>query len=308
MMMAKKNSAEPESSRDSKESSRIKRLKDARTVFIQTLGMNLLVSFSKLSIGALTNSLSMIADGFHSLLDASSNILGIIGLSISAKPADEGHPYGHRKFEALAAIGISFLMFFACFEVISEVLNRFMHAAESPKVTTVSYVVMVASIIISVLVSRYETKKSQELNSKLLEADSKHTMSDVFVSIGVILSLIAVQLEFYLVDIVASLLIVLLIFKAGYEIIEAHLGILVDAVVLKPQLVKPVVLAVPGVMGCHKIRSRGLEDHIFIDLHVQVKGHLSVEEGHKIAYRVEDALMKEFSGVVDVVVHIEEED
>ena len=283
------------------------RLKEARTVFVQTLGLNLLVSFSKLGIGISTSTLSMIADGFHSLLDASSNILGIIGLTISSKPADEGHPYGHRKFEALAAIGISFLMFFACFEVISEVVKRIMSQGGAPESTPASYLVMVATIIINILVSRYESKKGAELHSRLLEADSKHTLSDVFVSIGVIVSLLAVNFKFYFVDVVASLLIVLVIFKAGYEIIQAHLGILVDAAALEPEEVKKLVLKVPGVLDCHKIRSRGLDDHIFIDLHVQVRGHITVEEGHKIAYQVEDLLMKEIGGVEDVMVHIEED-
>ena len=286
---------------------KVTRLKEARTVFVQTLGLNLLVSFSKLGIGISTSTLSMIADGFHSLLDASSNILGIIGLTISSKPADEGHPYGHRKFEALAAIGISFLMFFACFEVISEVVKRIMSQGGAPETTPVSYLVMVATIIINILVSRYESKKGAELHSRLLEADSKHTLSDVFVSIGVIVSLLAVNFKFYFVDVVASLLIVLVIFKAGYEIIQAHLGILVDAAALEPEEVKKLVLKVPGVLDCHKIRSRGLDDHIFIDLHVQVRGHITVEEGHKIAYQVEDLLMKEIGGVEDVMVHIEED-
>lgn len=286
---------------------KVTRLKEARTVFVQTLGLNLLVSFSKLGIGISTNTLSMTADGFHSLLDASSNILGIIGLTISSKPADEGHPYGHRKFEALAAIGISFLMFLACFEVLSEAVKRVMSQGSAPETTPVSYVVMVACIIINVLVSRYESKKGAELHSRLLEADSKHTLSDVFVSIGVIASLLAVNFKFYFVDVVASLLIVLVIFKAGYEIIQAHLGILVDAVALEPEEVETLVLKVPGVISCHKIRSRGLEDHVFIDLHVQVSGHISVEEGHKIAYQVEELLMKEISGVEDVMVHIEED-
>lgn len=285
---------------------KVTRLKEARTVFVQTLGLNLLVSFSKLGIGISTNTLSMTADGFHSLLDASSNILGIIGLTISSKPADEGHPYGHRKFEALAAIGISFLMFLACFEVLSEAVKRVMSQGSAPETTPVSYVVMVACIIINVLVSRYESKKGAELHSRLLEADSKHTLSDVFVSIGVIASLLAVNFKFYFVDVVASLLIVLVIFKAGYEIIQAHLGILVDAVALEPEEVETLVLKVPGVISCHKIRSRGLEDHVFIDLHVQVSGHISVEEGHKIAYQVEELLMKKISGVEDVMVHIEE--
>ncbi|MCB9469374.1 MAG: cation transporter [Candidatus Obscuribacterales bacterium] len=286
---------------------KVTRLKEARTVFVQTLGLNLLVSFSKLGIGISTSTLSMIADGFHSLLDASSNILGIIGLTISSKPADEGHPYGHRKFEALAAIGISFLMFFACFEVISEVVKRIMSQGGAPESTPASYLVMVATIIINILVSRYESKKGAELHSRLLEADSKHTLSDVFVSIGVIVSLLAVNFKFYFVDVVASLLIVLVIFKAGYEIIQAHLGILVDAAALEPEEVKKLVLKVPGVLDCHKIRSRGLDDHIFIDLHVQVRGHITVEEGHKIAYQVEDLLMKEIGGVEDVMVHIEED-
>ncbi len=286
---------------------KVTRLKEARTVFVQTLGLNLLVSFSKLGIGISTNTLSMTADGFHSLLDASSNILGIIGLTISSKPADEGHPYGHRKFEALAAIGISFLMFLACFEVLSEAVKRVMSQGSAPETTPVSYVVMVACIIINVLVSRYESKKGAELHSRLLEADSKHTLSDVFVSIGVIASLLAVNFKFYFVDVVASLLIVLVIFKAGYEIIQAHLGILVDAVALEPEEVETLVLKVPGVISCHKIRSRGLEDHVFIDLHVQVSGHISVEEGHKIAYQVEELLMKKISGVEDVMVHIEED-
>lgn len=286
---------------------KVTRLKEARTVFVQTLGLNLLVSFSKLGIGISTNTLSMTADGFHSLLDASSNILGIIGLTISSKPADEGHPYGHRKFEALAAIGISFLMFLACFEVLSEAVKRVMSQGSAPETTPVSYVVMVVCIIINVLVSRYESKKGAELHSRLLEADSKHTLSDVFVSIGVIASLLAVNFKFYFVDVVASLLIVLVIFKAGYEIIQAHLGILVDAVALEPEEVETLVLKVPGVISCHKIRSRGLEDHVFIDLHVQVSGHISVEEGHKIAYQVEELLMKKISGVEDVMVHIEED-
>ncbi|MBZ0188519.1 MAG: cation transporter, partial [Candidatus Obscuribacterales bacterium] len=102
---------------------RLDNLRQARGVFWQTLWLNLLVSTSKLICGFYTNTLSMVADGFHSLLDASSNVLGIVGLTISLAPPDEGHPYGHRKFEALAAIGISFLMFLAGSEVLKEAMT-----------------------------------------------------------------------------------------------------------------------------------------------------------------------------------------
>lgn len=249
----------------------------------------------------------MVADGFHSLLDASSNVLGIVGLTISLAPPDEGHPYGHRKFEALAAIGISFLMFLAGSEVLKEAMTRIATGSVAPvRVELVSYIVMVASIVISLLVSNYEKRKAVKLNSSILAADAQHTMSDVYASIGVILALLAAQNQFFAIDLIASLIIVVAIFKAGYGIITSNLGTLVDAVALDTTSVSDLVSSVDGVLSCHKIRSRGMQDHIFLDLHVQVPGCLSVEEGHKIAYAVEEKLKQNLEGVVDVVVHIEE--
>ena len=279
----------------------------ARLVFVQTRLLNALVSVAKLVCGFATNTLSMVADGFHSLLDASSNIIGIIGLSISMKPADTGHPYGHHKFEPLAAIAISFMMFFACFKVSSGIMERILNQSDIvPTVGMVSYVVMVLSLVINVLVTWYERKKAKELGSTLLHADSEHTLSDIYVSLGVICSLVAAQFHFFVVDIVVSILIVLAILKAGLGIIEVHMGTLVDASVLSESDVENLVLSVPGVKSCHKIRSRGVADYIFIDLHVQVDGDLTVTEGHKIAYKVEDRLKNELEGVEDVIVHIEE--
>lgn len=282
-------------------------LRQARTVFWQTLLLNLIVSASKLVCGFQTGVLSMVADGFHSLMDASSNIVGILGLTISIEPADRGHPYGHRKFEALAAIGISFLMFLAGSEVVKEVFNR-MTSPDSAtlRVEPISYAIMIASIIISILVSRYEKSKAEALGSNLLAADAQHTMSDVYASLGVIAALLAAQMRITAIDLVASVVIVLAIFKAGYEIITANMGILVDAVAVDESEVEAIVSEVEGVIGCHKVRSRGMKDHIFLDLHVQVPGHISVEEGHQIAYAVEERLKESLQGVMDVVVHIED--
>ena len=97
----------------------------ARGVLIKTLLLNLLVASAKIIWGLLTHTLSMTADGFHSLLDGFSNVVGIIALSISSKPADPDHPYGHRKFEAMAAMLISFFIFLTSFEIITEAFQRF---------------------------------------------------------------------------------------------------------------------------------------------------------------------------------------
>ena len=286
---------------------RLGEIKGARLVFVQTLFLNLLVALSKLVCGIATHTLSMVADGFHSLLDSLSNVIGIVGLTISLEPPDEGHPYGHRKFEAVAAIGISFLMFFAGFHVISDVIERLTaENPEVPEVGLVSYLVIAFSMIINIFVTIYQKKKAKELQSTLLEADSEHTLSDIFVSLGVVIALISAQFQLFVIDVVASIIIVIAIVKAGYGIVSSQFGTLVDAVVLDPGDIEEIVLQTPGVVSCHKIRTRGMKDHVFLDLHVQVPGHLSVKEGHGIAYEVEDKLKSHSSGIVDVVVHIEE--
>jgi cation diffusion facilitator family transporter len=287
---------------------RVNQLRAARRVFVATLALNLFVALSKLGWGFFTNTLSMIADGFHSLLDASSNVVGIIGLTISARPPDKDHPYGHRKFEAVAAICISFLMFLASYEVLAEAVPRLiLHTGETPVVSLPSYVILLVTAAINVAVSYYERKRGTELNSPLLLADSQHTLSDVFVSGAVLVSLAAIQLSYPVVDVIGSLLVVVVILRAGFGIIVANLGSLVDAAMLDPAFIESIVLSVPGVSGCHRIRSRGLQDSIFIDLHVQVSPALSIQEAHAISTLVEQTIKQRAGGVVDVLVHIEED-
>jgi cation diffusion facilitator family transporter len=282
-------------------------IKQVRDVFLITLVLNIVVAMSKLIYGLITSSLSMQADGFHSTLDSASNVLGIAALTVAAKPADEDHPYGHHKFEAMGAIAISFLMFLASFQVLREAANRLSGAQTIPEATAASYFIMVGTMIINFGVSKYEHRKSVELNNSLLAADAKHTASDIFVSLTVIITLVASQLRIPMLDLLGSVVIVFIILRAGYGIITAQLGYLLDQVVVDPKAVEQMVMSVDGVRGCHKIRSRGSMEQIFIDLHIQVDEQLSVKEGHVIASTVEQTLKTQFGGNVDVLVHIEEQ-
>ena len=285
-----------------------KNLKAAQRVFMLTLGFNLLVSFSKLFWGYHTQTLSITADGFHSLLDAVANIVGIIGLNFSMKPADHDHPYGHRKFEAIASMIISFFIFLTCFEIAGEGFSRFFSPTHThPNVSPFSYLIIGATLLINLAVSWYEGKKGRELKSDLLKADAKHTLSDCMVSVAVILSMVAVQFGFLWADTILALIVALIILKVGFDLILIHLSALTDEAVFDPESVKAVVLSVPGVLDCHKIRSRGMQDHVFIDLHIQVDPNLTVKEAHTISYAVENKLEASFEGrISDVLVHIEE--
>jgi cation diffusion facilitator family transporter len=289
-------------------SPKINPLKAAQGVFALTLGFNLLVSISKLAWGYHTHTLSITADGFHSLLDAVANVVGIVGLNISMKPADHNHPYGHRKFEAIASMLISFFIFLTCFEIAGEGFSRFFSPQHThPQISPTSYIIISVTLVINLWVSWYENKKGKELKSDLLLADAKHTFSDCLVSVSVILSMIAVQWGFYWADTLLALIVALIILKVGFDLIMTHFSALTDEAALDPAEISAIVKAVPGVMDCHKIRSRGMRNDVFIDLHIQVNPALTVKEAHCISYQVEETLENAFDGRVnEVLVHIEE--
>jgi len=287
---------------------RLQELQKARKILVVVFLFNFGLSVAKLVCGFCLGILSMAAEGFHSLLDACANAVAVLGLSISMKPPDEGHPYGHRKFEALSAIAISFFMFLASFEVVQEVLHRLASPEPHiPRVNFFSYAVIVATLLVNYSVSSWETRRGKDLKCNILVADAKHNMADLGASLAVLITMLAIQLKFHNVDIICSLAIVGFILKEGFSIIMSHLGPLLDEAVLDPVLVEKVVLSVDGVSSCHKIRSRGMDDHIFLDLHVQVPGHLSIEQAHAISFQVEERLKENLEGVGEVLVHLEDD-
>lgn len=288
--------------------SRLDRTKQARRVLYLILGLNLLVSAVEISWGFTTNTLSLTADGFHSLMDAISSVIAIIALGYAMQPADKEHPYGHHKYEALASIMVSFFIFMTCLEIASLTVDRLLLGGEPPVFSVYSYVIKAFVIGINFFVAWYEKKRAVELNNQLLLADSQHTMSDIYVSFSVLGSILAIQLGLPMVDVLIAVAITVIIFKAGYDIIVSNMGSLVDETVLEPKEIYDVVLSVGGVLGCHHIRSRGMQNTVFIDMHIQVNPHITIKEGHKIAHLVEDALREKYGeDLSEVLIHVEEE-
>ncbi|GAP64434.1 hypothetical protein ARMA_2857 [Ardenticatena maritima] len=274
-----------------------------RRVLLVVLALNVLVSLAKLLLGFAIGSISMIADGFHSLTDSSSNIVGLIGVALASRPPDENHPYGHQKIETIATLFIGGVLALTAWEVFTNSLER-LRTGGAPDVNTLSFVVMVATIGVNLFVTIYERRKAVELNSAILYADAQHTRSDILVSCGVIVSLIAARMGFPQFDVVVALLITLAIARAAYEIIRDSTLVLVDTAVIEPEQIADIAREVPGVISVHKIRTRGREGNVQADLHVQVDPHLQLDQAHVIAHRVADRLREAF-GLSDVVVHVE---
>jgi cation diffusion facilitator family transporter len=277
-----------------------------RKVLIYTLILNALVAVAKVVYGLMTNSVAMMSDGFHSVFDGTSNVIGLIGIWIASHPPDEKHPYGHKKYETLFTIIIAVMLFTTCFEILKKVYQSF-HEEHITDVTQTSFLIMLVTMGVNIFVMLYEKTKGKLLGSEFLIADAKHTKSDILVSLTVIMSLVFTKMGYPRADVLVGLIITVFIAKIGYEILKNASDVLVDTVCLDTSAIEFVVSSIEGAKGCHEIRTRGSMNAIYLDLHVVVDRDISTEKSHSIADNIEENIKKKFPSVIDIVVHIEPE-
>ena len=273
-------------------------------VLRRVLALNLLVAFAKIALGYLSGAVSILSDGFHSLADASSNVVALVGVSAAQRPADENHPYGHRKYETMASLGILMFMLIVLSEVARNALGH-LRAPRQPSVLPVGMITMVATLAVNVLVVRYESRAARRLRSEVLGADARHTQSDVWTTVAVLAALVGVWFGYPIFDPLAGLVVSVFIGYACWQIAREASGILADQVVIAEEELRSIVESVPGVVGSEKIRTRGTADTVFVDLHLWIDPRTPLGEAHAVSHVVKDRLMAQFPAIVDVVIHIE---
>jgi cation diffusion facilitator family transporter len=266
--------------------------------------LNLLVAVAKIVLGYASGAVSIVSDGFHSLTDTASNIVAIVGVRLARQPADADHPYGHRKFETLASVGILIFLVVVLTQVVGAAWARVQSGA-APDVTGLAFVVMGATFLVNLGVVRYERAAGRRLRSEVLAADAHHTTSDLLTSGAVIVALVGVRLGQPWMDPAAAFLVAGFIAWACWEIVRDTARILGDRSVIDEAGIRAVVETVSEVRNCHNVRTRGSADHVFLDLHVRLDGALPLHEAHRISHVVKDRLMARFPEIRDVVIHIE---
>jgi cation diffusion facilitator family transporter len=268
------------------------------------LGANWLVAGAKLVLGVVIGSTAMTADALHSFIDGGSNVIGLVAMHFASQPADSEHPYGHQKFEALAALAIGAMVGMGALELGRMAWNAIIQGVH-PAVGPEAIAVMVVTLAINLTVARIERSWGEKLGSALLLADARHTLSDVFVTTAVISSLVLSWIGVGRADGVVALAVLVFVAWTGWTIIRQAVGILADSARIDPAKVTAVVQAVPKVLAVRDVRSRGMEGSVYVDLKIEVDPTLSTENAHRVSDAVEDALAKAFPEVVDVVVHVE---
>ena len=282
-----------------------KNTKKAILVLWLIMGLNFGVALFKIIIGTIANSGSIIADGYHSLSDGSGNIVGIVGLSIAGRPIDKNHPYGHKKFETISSMMIGMLLFVVGCKVAYNSVINIIHP-KTPEISVLSFIVMICTLIVNIFVVIYERSQGIKLSSDVLVSDSEHTRSDVLITCGVILTMVLLRLGVPpMIDGCVSLLISAFIFKASFEIFKEATQTLTDSAVLSSEEIYEVTMSCEEVKECHKIRSRGRKDEVFIDLHVLVVPDMAVCEAHALQHKIENVLKTKFGKQISVIIHVE---
>lgn len=276
-----------------------------RRVLWIILFANLGVALLKIVVGTTIGSVSMIADGYHSLSDGSSNVVGLIGIRFASQPVDEDHPYGHRKFETLAGLFIAGMLFFVGGKIFFSAIDRFMNPVV-PNITLSSLIVLLATLCTNIFVCVYEYNKGKALGSQILVSDSLHTKSDIYVSIGVLGALLGIKLGMPpVIDPIASLIVSGFIIYAAYGIFKDTSGVLVDRAAVDTNKIRDIALSFEQVKDTHSIRSRGCEPDLYIDMHIMTEPDMSVEKSHELIHSIEKQIQKELGKPVQVIVHLE---
>ena len=284
---------------------------EVRKVLIITLLLNLLVMALKGVVGFLTGSLSLQADALHSVTDSANNVLGLIASRFSSPVPDRSHPYGHQKYEAVGALGIAAFLGIACFEILQGAIERVFNGLTPVNISAPELWLLLIVLGVNIFVTYYERGVGKRVGSAILLADAQHTMSDVWVTITVLVGLIGVwqarllnlpQLQW--LDVILAFPVALLVFWSGWEVLKDNLPWLVDEAAIAPEAIQGIAMQVPGVVNCHDIASRGLLGRqVFIEMHMIVEAK-DVETAHKITEEVESRLEQRFSPV-RVLIHVE---
>ncbi|MBK8012176.1 MAG: cation transporter [Deltaproteobacteria bacterium] len=279
-----------------------------RRVVVIVLALNLGVAALKALYAAWSGSLAVGSDAVHSLTDGLSNVVGLVALRVAHRAPDERHPYGYQRAELLAAAGIGVIIAFSVIEFALGAVKGLLDDASPPTVTAEGIGLLVATLAANMVIAYYESRRGRALGSAFLLADAAHTRSDIFVTISVIGSQVAVALGLSWADPVAALFVVVAVFRIAWRILGENVGLLLDRAAIDAQAIEQVVTSIEEVVGCHRVRSRGSEGAVHLDLHLTLDGSLPLRRAHAIAHAAEDALRARFSSVVDVTIHIEPRD
>ncbi|NCQ52553.1 MAG: cation transporter [Caldiserica bacterium] len=266
---------------------------------------NVLLFLLKLLIGIAINSLSLIADAFHSLSDVLTSIVVLVGFKFGEKPADKEHPFGHGRIEIIATLIIAFLLIVVTYDIGKSAILRII-SPQKVKFSSIAIIFMIASAGFKEWMASFSIFLGKKINASSLIADAWHHRSDAIASLLVGLGLIFMRFNLYLIDGILALGVAILIGWIAVRLIIISSSTLIgeapDSELISK--ISQISLSVPGVINMHDIYVHDYNTNKIISLHVEVNDNLLADVAHEIATTVEEKI-KEKTHAYNVTAHID---
>ena len=284
------------------------RRKEVKRVLLTALMLNLSMTGLKLVIGLISRSLAVIADAMHSATDALSSLMGLITNGLSDPRPDRDHPYGHDKYEGVGALAIAGFILFTAIEILINAGERLMDGIPPLRINGHELLLLLIVLGFNLGLALYERREGRRLQSHLLMADARHTTSDIWTTVIVLVGLTgAWWFQVNWLDVALAAPLAVLLIRVCWDVVQTNLPWLVDHIAIAPEAIHEQAMAVPGVLNCHDIASRGvLGQRVFVDMHMVVETD-DLPTAHSITEQVEERLERRF-GPVRCTIHLEPKD
>lgn len=289
------------------------REKEIYTVTLTGSAVNAVLILLKFVAGFVGRSSAMVADAVHSLSDFVSDVIVLVFVKIAGKPKDEGHDYGHGKFETLATMIIGVLLVCVGIGIMVngiEAVVRSVNGEALPRPTMLPLVIAVVSIVSKEWLYRYTIKAGQRLGSQAVVANAWHHRSDAVSSLGTLVGIGGAMFlgdRWRIMDPIAAIIVSLFIIKSGYEIVKPCVDELLEASLPEAQEreIVSLVMSVPGIVFVHNLRTRRLGNEIAVDLHAKMDGNQTLQDAHEKATAAENAIKSAFGDNSVINIHME---
>lgn len=282
--------------------------KYARLVVMASLSsimMALLLVMAKMLVWFFSNSITILASMTDSMMDLVTSVINYIAVRFAIKPPDEDHNYGHAKIEALAGLAqCAFISASAIFLLVSSV-NRYFNPVQLMNIDLGIYVT-VLSLILTLFVVVFQTYVIKKTDSQIIAADRLHCQSDLYSNLAIIVSLLICSTGYEIADVIFALLITVYIAHGVYGIGVRSLNVLLDKKISNHLIndITSIMLATPGVLGLHEMRTRRVGNYIYIQVHMCIDRNISLEEAHAIASTAQKAVLCKYSQA-DILIHMD---
>lgn len=282
--------------------------KYARLVVMASLSsimMALLLVMAKMLVWFFSNSITILASMTDSMMDLVTSVINYIAVRFAIKPPDEDHNYGHAKIEALAGLAqCAFISASAIFLLVSSI-NRYFNPVQLTNIDLGIYVT-VLSLILTLFVVVFQTYVIKKTDSQIIAADRLHCQSDLYSNLAIIVSLLICSTGYEIADVIFALLITVYIAHGVYGIGVRSLNVLLDKKISNHLIndITSIMLATPGVLGLHEMRTRRVGNYIYIQVHMCIDRNISLEEAHAIASTAQKAVLCKYSQA-DILIHMD---